>query len=198
MTSRTGSTSTLSDIHRPTRSPARADGVSGAWTGDSVREVLDNPKHTGYIVWNRRKDPRPKRGVKGRVNPPSAWIWSSRPTHEPLITREIFNTASAVNRFRKSHAPARRPMCNPRPLAPTRCGPTCAVAHATGSVRHQEVVHLLPPPARRRRHRSRPATPGRSGSSLATSPASSAVATSADNAAKIGAADSTGIDNSVS
>ncbi|GAA0739535.1 recombinase family protein [Dactylosporangium roseum] len=73
----------------------------GAWTGGSVREVLDNPKHTGYMVWNRRKNPRPKRGIKGRVNPPSAWVWSSRPTHEPLVTREIFNAASAVSRFRK-------------------------------------------------------------------------------------------------
>jgi site-specific DNA recombinase len=73
----------------------------GAWIGGSVREVLDNPKHTGYMVWNRRKNPRKDRGVKGRVNPPSAWVWSSRPTHEPLVTREIFNAASAVSRFRK-------------------------------------------------------------------------------------------------
>lgn len=26
-----------------------------AWTISSVRDVLDNPKHTGYMVWNRRK-----------------------------------------------------------------------------------------------------------------------------------------------
>ena len=73
----------------------------GAWIGGSVREVLDNPKHTGYMVWNRRKNPRKDRGVKGRVNPPTAWVWSSRPTHEPLVTREIFEAASTVGRFRK-------------------------------------------------------------------------------------------------
>jgi hypothetical protein len=33
----------------------------GAWTASNVREILDNPKHTGYMVWNRRK--RPVRAV---------------------------------------------------------------------------------------------------------------------------------------
>ncbi len=73
----------------------------GAWTASNVREVLDNPKHTGYMVWNRRKRPRPERGIRGKVNPPSAWVWSSLPTHEPLVTREIFEAASTVSRFRQ-------------------------------------------------------------------------------------------------
>jgi hypothetical protein len=42
----------------------------GAWTAGSVREVLDNPKHTGFMVWNRRKQGHQAREVKGRVNPP--------------------------------------------------------------------------------------------------------------------------------
>jgi site-specific DNA recombinase len=73
----------------------------GAWTASNVREILDNPKHTGYMVWNRRKRPRPERDIRGRVNPSSAWVWSAVPTHEPLVTREIFEAASAVARFRK-------------------------------------------------------------------------------------------------
>ena len=73
----------------------------GAWTVSNVREILDNPKHTGYMVWNRRKRPRPERGIRGKVNPPSAWVWSAMPTHEPLVTREIFEAASTVARFRK-------------------------------------------------------------------------------------------------
>jgi hypothetical protein len=73
----------------------------GAWTPSSVREILDNPKHTGYMVWNRRKRPRPERDIRGRVNPPSARVWSAMPTHEPLVTREIFEAASTVARFRK-------------------------------------------------------------------------------------------------
>jgi hypothetical protein len=71
----------------------------GAWTYGSVREVLDN--HTGYMVWNRRKNPRKDRGLRGRVNPPSQWVWSSHPTHEPLVTRELFEAASTVGRFRQ-------------------------------------------------------------------------------------------------
>jgi site-specific DNA recombinase len=73
----------------------------GAWTGSSVRAVLDNPKHTGYMVWNRRKRGHRAREVKGRVNPPSAWVWSPRPTHEPLVTREMFEAASTVGQFRQ-------------------------------------------------------------------------------------------------
>ncbi len=81
----------------------------GAWTASNVREILDNPKHTGYMVWNRRKRPRPERGIRGKVNPPSAWVWSSLPTHEPLVTREIFEAASTVARFRRgSRSDARR------------------------------------------------------------------------------------------
>jgi site-specific DNA recombinase len=66
-----------------------------------VREVLDNPKHTGYMVWNRRKRSRSKRGVRGRVNPAAQWVWSTRPTHEPLITRELFEAAAAVRSYRR-------------------------------------------------------------------------------------------------
>ena len=85
----------------------------GAWTYGSVREVLDNPKHTGYMVWNRRKNPRKDRGVRGRVNPPSQWVWSSQPTHEPLITRELFEAASTVGRFRQGSRPEAGPNSHP-------------------------------------------------------------------------------------
>jgi hypothetical protein len=68
----------------------------GAWTATAVRDLLDNPKHTGHMVWNRRKRYRPERGVKGRVNPPSQWLWSPQPTHEPLTTRAFFDAASRV------------------------------------------------------------------------------------------------------
>ncbi len=86
----------------------------GAWTGGSVREVLDNPKHTGYMVWNRRKRGHRARGVKGRVNPPTAWVWSARPTHEPLVTREIFAAASTVGRFRQGSRPGSGPNSHPK------------------------------------------------------------------------------------
>ncbi len=86
----------------------------GAWTASNVREVLDNPKHTGYMVWNRRKRARPERGIRGKVNPPTAWVWSARPTHEPLVTREIFEAASTVGRYRQGSRsePTRNPQAN--------------------------------------------------------------------------------------
>lgn len=69
----------------------RADVTVGRWTVQSVRGILSNPKYTGYQVWNRKA--RKKRG--NRANPVSEWIWSPRPVHEPLVTREVFNTVWA-------------------------------------------------------------------------------------------------------
>jgi site-specific DNA recombinase len=56
-----------------------------------VLEFLRNPKDTGYMVWNRRAS---KQG--GRHNPPEAWIWSPEPTHEPIVSRELFAAAQQV------------------------------------------------------------------------------------------------------
>src|SRR5215475_10501442 len=47
------------------------------------------------MVWNRRRYPRPGRRT-GRVNPPAEWTWSPTPTHEPLVTRDLFDTASPL------------------------------------------------------------------------------------------------------
>jgi site-specific DNA recombinase len=77
--------------------PARA---VGRWTGSATREILCNPKYTGYMVWNRRRNPRKGRR-DGKVNPPSEWTWSPIPVHEPLVTRELFDAASPVGRDRK-------------------------------------------------------------------------------------------------
>jgi site-specific DNA recombinase len=62
-----------------------------AWSRSSAREVLTNPKYTGYMVWNRRAS---KKG--GKVNPRSDWVWSPEPTHEPLVTKELFDAAAAI------------------------------------------------------------------------------------------------------
>jgi site-specific recombinase XerD len=50
------------------------------------------------MVWNRRKRSRPERGVKGRVNPPSEWVWSTQSTHETLTTR-VVTALRALLRF---------------------------------------------------------------------------------------------------
>lgn len=77
----------------PVPEPTSAHRRRGVWSGSAVRDVLYNPKYTGYMVWNRRAT---KSG--GRVNPPSAWVWSDEPTHEPLIDRATFEAAAGVSR----------------------------------------------------------------------------------------------------
>ncbi|WP_323809150.1 recombinase family protein [Kitasatospora acidiphila] len=75
----------------PPPAPIRTDTAVGRWTGSAVRGILENPKYTGYQVWNRRAR---KKGNKN--NPPSEWIWSPQPTHEPLVSREMFDAALPV------------------------------------------------------------------------------------------------------
>lgn len=66
----------------------------GRWSGSSVREILNNPKYTGYMVWNRKATS----SRKGKVNPPSQWVWSPRPTHEPLVTKESYQAVTEIGR----------------------------------------------------------------------------------------------------
>ncbi|SED61802.1 Site-specific DNA recombinase [Amycolatopsis tolypomycina] len=70
--------------------PTRAVGV---WTYSSVREVLTNPKHTGHMVWNRRAR---KGNGKNKLNPPTEWVWSPKPSHEALVDLETFVLAQQV------------------------------------------------------------------------------------------------------
>lgn len=58
--------------------------------------MLLNPKYTGYMVWNRRAT---KKG--GKANPPEAWVWSAEPTHEPIVSREMFEAAMGTARTRQ-------------------------------------------------------------------------------------------------
>ncbi|PKV82556.1 recombinase family protein [Nocardia fluminea] len=61
----------------------------GRWTPSNVREILNQPKYTGHMVWNRRA----RKSNGGKYNPPSDWVWSEQPVHESLITVETFLTA---------------------------------------------------------------------------------------------------------
>jgi site-specific DNA recombinase len=74
-------------------SPTRA---VGCWTYSNVRDILTNPKYTGYMVWNRRG--RKSRG--NRINPISEWIWSPHPVHEALIDLETWLRAQDVGGHR--------------------------------------------------------------------------------------------------
>ncbi|MEO3810723.1 recombinase family protein [Sphaerisporangium sp. B11E5] len=72
-----------------------------AWSRSGVREILHNPKYTGYMVWNRKATTsRRGAGSRSMVNPPSAWVWSAEQTHEPLITREMYEAAQGIGKTR--------------------------------------------------------------------------------------------------
>jgi site-specific DNA recombinase len=66
------------------------------WTRSSIQSLLTNPKYTGYMVWNRRATKK-----RGKVNAPSEWVWSPQPTHEPLVTRELFDAAQRAGGERR-------------------------------------------------------------------------------------------------
>lgn len=86
------------DLDRfPPPTPVSLTRAVGRWTGSSVREIIKNPKYTGYMVWNRRAT----KSASGRVNPPQAWVWSAAPTHEPLVTKEDFVAAQQVSERRE-------------------------------------------------------------------------------------------------
>jgi hypothetical protein len=111
--------------------PGRGRRAVGAWTKNAVLEVLSNPKYTGYMVWNRRRQPRPDREIRGRLNPPAEWVWSPQPTHEPLVTRALFDAATPVTRIRarsrttpgiNSHPAARRSYLLRSYLTCEQCG----------------------------------------------------------------------------
>ncbi|XNL76257.1 recombinase family protein [Actinomadura madurae] len=99
----------------------------GRWTGSAIRGVLTNPKYTGYMVWNRRAT---KKG--GRHNPATEWIWSPRPTHEPLVTKDLFEAASPVAHHRQGSRPPTPPAHTPRPSGPTGFAPMSPATCAAG------------------------------------------------------------------
>ncbi len=59
----------------------------GRWSRSSIREVLRNPKYTGYQVWNRKA----RKSGHNHENPPEAWIWSDEPAHPAIVTREEYD-----------------------------------------------------------------------------------------------------------
>ena len=92
------------DLYPPKKS-LRPDLQRSTWSKSAVRELLENPKYTGYMVWNRRAT---KTG-NGKVNPPKDWVWSPVPTHEPLVTLDLFRAARALAPERERSRPAPGP-----------------------------------------------------------------------------------------
>ena len=123
--------------HDPARNPQR-DGR--AWNKHAVRTILQNPRYTGYQIWNRQRrdevlldvtDVAAGHTTRLRWNQPDAWVWSAAPAHEALISREVFDTAQAIIASRARTTPGatattpRKPRATSRPYllrSLLRCG----------------------------------------------------------------------------
>lgn len=69
----------------------------GAWSKSTVAGILQNPKYTGYQVYNRRA----MRSRHGQYNDPRLWVWSAQPVHEPLIPKWMFDELTATRKARQ-------------------------------------------------------------------------------------------------
>jgi site-specific DNA recombinase len=68
-----------------------ANELPHTWSRSVVNALLRNPKYTGFNVWGRND----KRPGHPQIRPREQWVWSAQPTHEPIITRELFEMVEA-------------------------------------------------------------------------------------------------------
>lgn len=125
--------------------PSRA---TGRWTASSVRDILVNPKNTGYMVWNRRAT----KTDGGRHNPPDLWVWSSRATHASIVSIETFVAAQRVAETRErsrsapgknsAHSDAKRAYCFRSYIKCVMCG-----RRMFGKTRREVAYYACQPPA---------------------------------------------------
>lgn len=101
--------------HDPARNRHRAGG-HGKWAKSAIRAILSNPRYTGYEIWNKQRkdeilidveDVALGHITKQRWNDEDDWIWSAEPTHEALVSRELFDAAQA--KFTKRGPTTRTP-----------------------------------------------------------------------------------------
>ena len=105
------------DLDRhPAPLPTRAGTGVGVWTSSNVRSLLQNPKYTGYMVWNRtttRTGMTVHRKKRRRTNPVDQWVWSEQPTHPPLVHLEQFRTAQKTSSDQQGSRPGSEPNSHP-------------------------------------------------------------------------------------
>jgi site-specific DNA recombinase len=72
----------------PAPVPNRKDATDLAhtWSRSVIYAMLRNPKYTGFNVWGRND----KRRGRQQIRPRDEWVWSAAPTHEPIVSRELF------------------------------------------------------------------------------------------------------------
>lgn len=84
-------------VLNPPPAPVDPSRAVGQWTESSVREVIINPKYTGYMVFNREAT----KTDSGKLNPPEKWVWSAEPSHEAIVSLDIWTSAQSINKKRQ-------------------------------------------------------------------------------------------------
>jgi hypothetical protein len=84
----------------------------GAWAKSAVRAILRTPRYTGDQVWGHQRrdevllDVNDVAGHVSRMrwNDPGRWIWSTQPTHQPLVDQATFRAVQARIATRPPHS----------------------------------------------------------------------------------------------
>ncbi len=71
----------------PTRNKKDENDLPQTWSRSQLQAMLRNPKYTGFNVWGRH-DKRPGRPF---IRPRDQWVWSPAPSHEAIVSRELFD-----------------------------------------------------------------------------------------------------------
>jgi site-specific DNA recombinase len=106
----------------PARNSHRA-GHHGAWAKSAVGAILDNPRYTGFEVWNKQRrdevlldvdDVARGHASRMRWNDENEWIWSDQRAHESIIDRETFERIHRLIRPKRGPRGSRRPRSDAR------------------------------------------------------------------------------------
>ncbi|MFF3697314.1 recombinase family protein [Streptomyces sp. NPDC002221] len=90
--------------------------IEDRWTQNRVSGLIENPKLTGYQVYNRRAKRTGRPGLSP-LNPMSEWVWSPRPVHDAVISVEEWKTAQEVTAAMRAGAANDGPLLRIRTAA---------------------------------------------------------------------------------
>lgn len=153
------------DLDRyPPPQPVDPERAVGRWTGSAIREILTNPKYTGYMVWNRRstKD----KLHPGKNNPRSEWVTSETETHPTIVPIDLFMEAQTVAEHRRRSRSDADPAA-PNPHRQTRLSyrlrshvlcALCGERRMHGKTNHARTMYYCCQPRERERPDGHPGT----------------------------------------
>ncbi len=75
----------------PTRNKKDENDLPQTWSRSQLHAMLRNPKYTGFNVWGRHD----KRAGRPFIRPRDQWIWSPTPSHEAIVSRDLFQQVEA-------------------------------------------------------------------------------------------------------